>query len=96
LQIRIQPLAEQDVRETYAWYNSRRENLGSEFLESLEVCLDRIAQNPKSYQVVHKHVRRALLRRFPFCVYYVIADAEAVVIAVLHGRRDATQWRSRT
>jgi toxin ParE1/3/4 len=95
LQVRIQPLAEQDIREAYRWYDGRRENLGSEFLEALNVCLDRVAQHPKACQLVHKQVRRALLRRFPFCVYYLIAEAEVIVIAVLHGRRDAVQWRSR-
>jgi plasmid stabilization system protein ParE len=95
LKIRIQPLAEQDVREAYRWYTERAEGLGDKFLASLDACLARIAQNPASCQLVHGQVRRALLRKFPICVYYVLTDVEVVVIAVLHGRRDPARWRSR-
>jgi hypothetical protein len=51
--------------------------------------------NPVLFATVHRDVRRALLWRFPFAVFFT-SDADSVlVLAVLHVRRDPDVWRSR-
>jgi hypothetical protein len=45
--------------------------------------------------VVHRTIRRALLRRFPRCVFYIASDQEILVPACLHGHRDPTVWKGR-
>jgi plasmid stabilization system protein ParE len=94
-QLRIQPLAELDVIQAHAWYESQRTGLGDELLDFLDQCFESVLQNPLGYQPVYRETLRALLRRFPYCVYFMVSDIEVVVIAVLHARRSATVWRSR-
>lgn len=52
---------------------------------------------PASFPLVHRTVRRALLRRFPYAVFFVEqGDAEVVVLAVLHQASDPARWQTRT
>jgi hypothetical protein len=40
------------------------------------------------YPVVYDTVHRALLRRFPFAVFFVVEDSDVVVLAVSPQRSD--------
>jgi toxin ParE1/3/4 len=91
----FRPEAAAEVHEAFRWYETQRRGLGLEFLDRLEETLNRVRENPDQYPVVHRHVRRALVRRFPFGVFYIIEDQQIVVLSVFHGSRDPTQWRSR-
>jgi len=96
LPLRVLPAAIEDIRETKLWYDSNRVGLGDEFLLQLDYLLDAIEDRPMSFPVVAKSARRALMSRFPYCVYYSTGEGEVVVLAVVHGRRSPNVWRSRT
>ena len=76
------------------WYESRRLGLGTQFVEALEHTVARIAENPATSPKVHGAVRRAVLRRFPYAVYFRPVGDIVVVLAV-HGRQHPERWRSR-
>jgi plasmid stabilization system protein ParE len=96
VEVRLRPEAEQDLLETALWYEANEPGLGSRFLDQVQATLSDIANQPAAYTVVHASVRRALVKRFPFGVFYTIEDDGAVVIAVLHGSRHPRTWRQRT
>jgi toxin ParE1/3/4 len=54
-----------------------------------------MAENPYLYPVVHRDTRRALIRRFPFAIFYRIEPDALVIIAVMHGSRHPKRWRMR-
>jgi toxin ParE1/3/4 len=58
--------ARADIMEGYDWYEGQREELGEEFLESLNATLKKIKENPLQYQLQYKEQRAALLNRFPY------------------------------
>ena len=91
----IRPEAEADVVTARAWYERQREGLGSAFLLCVEEVLDHIDRTPGLYPVVYQEVRRAFTRRFPYAVYYRVADDDVVVLGILHTRRDPQEWQSR-
>jgi len=69
--------------------------LGAAFIGEIEHCLDRAAEAPRSFPQVHHGLRRAVARRFPYCVYFR-EDADGVfVFAVFHASRDLIVWRNR-
>ncbi|MDY6782876.1 MAG: type II toxin-antitoxin system RelE/ParE family toxin [Cyanobacteriota bacterium] len=90
----------QEVREelnsAYSWYESQAPGLGDEFLDCVEEGLGRIGQVPESYAIVYRDVRRAVIRRFPYAIYYRIVSSRVIITAIFHGRRDPQSWRSRT
>lgn len=53
-----------------------------------------VALSPLAYQIVEGEVRRALLRRFPFSVYYVVEGTDVIILAVLHFRQHPDVWNS--
>ena len=91
----VVPEAEQDIAETYIWYEGRRRGLGEEFLGAVDACLESIRRWPQSYAVVHESYRRALTRRFPYSVFYEISDETVTVYGVFHNARDPEKWRHR-
>jgi plasmid stabilization system protein ParE len=93
--VSLTPEAEADVEDAHVWYVERGLGLAEDFRRSLDECMARIAGHPESYPAVHRSIRRALLRRFPYCVFYVVEAERAVVIGCLHARRDPQAWRLR-
>lgn len=91
----IRPEAEADLRESYQWYEARGEGLGSSFLVSVEATLNSIQRYPQAYPKVYKNVRRSLIRRFPFGIFYIIRRKKIIVFAVFHGKRNPAAWKSR-
>ena len=64
-------------------------------LIAIDLVFARVREQPRRFPVVHREVRRGLLRRFPYGIYFVIDGDVAVVIAVLHMHRDPDVWRRR-
>jgi plasmid stabilization system protein ParE len=87
--------ADLDVEHAFEWYERQQSELGLEFLDELRGSYDRIADNPLKYQELRSGIRRALLRRFPYAVYFAIEDAVVVILAVLHVGRDPAEWQRR-
>lgn len=84
-----------ELNEAYDWYEARQPGLGDDFLECIDELLNQICRMPELYSVVHRDIRRAVLRRFPYAIYYRIVSSRIIVIAVFHGRRHPKDWRKR-
>jgi len=93
--VTIRPEAEAEIEEAYRWYEERSEGLGNDFLLCVEEMIAKIQRTPKMYPLVHKEIHRALIRRFPYGIFYLVDGDKIVVLAVFHGRRDPKQWKSR-
>lgn len=91
----IAPEAESDITEAYGWYESQRAGLGEEFLCCLDARIQSICRMPELYATVHETYRRALVRRFPYAVFYEFADDTMTVYCVFHTARDPKKWRKR-
>jgi plasmid stabilization system protein ParE len=88
-----EPPADVDVEAAFEWYENERQGLGLEFLDELRAAYNRIADSPLKYQELRGGIRRALLRRFPYAVYFAIEGDVVIVVAVLHASRDPAQWQ---
>lgn len=95
LPVVIRPEAEADLAEAFAWYEERRPGLGDRFLLSVDAALSGIQRYPESSPAVHRPIRRLLLRRFPYGVFYTVEESAIVVLAVFHCGRDPRRWRER-
>ena len=93
--IRFTPDADAELAEARQWYSHQRADLDIEFMERIDDALSRIIRNPPSYPIVYRTLRRAVVRRFPFAVFYDVTADEIHVIAVFHSRRDPEIWKSR-
>ncbi len=92
----VRPAAEADIVAAALWYKQRAPGLGADFLRAVDVALAEIARMPERFPAVHLHCRRALLRRFPYAVYFVPTAEVVNVIACMHASRDPRRWQERT
>jgi plasmid stabilization system protein ParE len=90
----VRPEAQTDIREAARWYEDREPGLGLRFLREIRTSLQYISDNPLMFPMIEEDVRRALLPKFPYSIYFVI-DPETTVIAVLHQHRRPEAWRLR-
>ena len=82
-----------DVDGIFDWYEDERPGLGQEFLEELRTAYARILTGPFRYQILSSDIRRVLLRRFPYAVFFAVEGNNIVVTRVLHTRRDPHEWQ---
>ncbi len=83
----IRGRAKADVRRAARWYERQREGLGREFVAEVDAALTRIEANPEQYQVRYREIRHAIVRRFPYGVFYRICGSQIIVSALVHLHR---------
>jgi len=88
--------AREEVIEAQDWYEREAPGLGRHFREAIDALIERMSANPRQFPVVFKDVRRALLRRFPHSLFFVMEGETLLVIACFHASRDPAQWQKRT
>ena len=93
--VNIQPEAQAEADRAAAWYESQRVDLGVEFILELDFAVERAAENPESYAVQYREVRRVLLLRFPYAVYFIYEKGVLEVFAIMHQHQDPSTWESR-
>lgn len=69
------------------WYQNKGANLAFRFSAEAEKTLLRIARNPYQFRLLDSEVRRALMTRFPYAIYFTLKGDNIIVIAVFHQRR---------
>lgn len=81
-----------EIGETQEWYELQSPGLGEEFIAAMELQLKRLEQAPLLYFEVIPNVRRALLPRFPYGLFYVVRGNLIHILAVLHDARNPSRW----
>jgi plasmid stabilization system protein ParE len=70
---------------------------GQSFLADVDAVFEALQVMPRRFPVIRHAVHRALLRHYPFAVFFRIRSkaARVVVLAVLPQRGDPAKWPSR-
>lgn len=87
--VRVLASAEAELGDAVAFYEARRERLGFEFLEAIDVALDRISAMPNAFPIWRegRNYRQLRLNRFPFVVFFRELESEIEIVAVAHMKR---------
>ena len=88
--------AVREAGEAFDWYESQSPGLGLEFAAALELQLRRLEQAPLLYTEILPGVRRTLLPRFPYGIFYAVRNDLVHVLAVIHHARDPRRWPAGT
>ena len=91
----VRPQAEAELLAARDWYDAQRAGLGRRFVDEVGEAMQAVAARPLSFPKVHGEIRRAILRRFPYGVFFRTTPAEVIILGVIHGRRHPRLWRSR-
>jgi plasmid stabilization system protein ParE len=91
----VRPEAEFDLLEAALWYEGERHGLGGQFIEAVRATFERVEGQPLLFPVVADPVRRALVFRFPYGVFFALDADAATVLAVMHLHRNPAEWKAR-
>ena len=91
-----QPAVE-DVVEAGAWYEAHGPGLGEKLIDEILKATQRAQDAPELFRIVHRdgEVRRVLINRFPYRVFFSVVGETLYVHAVLHGARHDRRWTER-
>ena len=88
--------ARDDLRQVRDYYEQQRESLGRRFVSAVVDAIDVITERPGSFPQVHADLRRAIVKRFPYGVFFRVVGDVVRVVAIIHLHRDPGAWRRRT
>jgi len=89
--LRFLPEVADDVVAGARWYEERSPGLGADFARMIYARCEEVCREPLACATFAGRYRRALLRRFPYSVYYVVEGDAIVVVGTFHcARRPAT------
>lgn len=93
--VQVRRAAELDVAEAQLWYEAQRSGLGAEFHSEVSQIIDRLGETALIYQVVYRDIRRAIVHRFPYLIWYRVLGEVVIVLACTHGRQDPSKTMAR-
>jgi len=88
----FRPRVKSDLNPAFDWYEKQQSGLGDEFLSSVQSTFTTIGRHPELFAVAHDEVRRAIISRFPFAVFFLVESDRVVVLRVLHTARNPDLW----
>jgi len=91
----VSPQAEKEAQKAAQWYERETSGLGVAFLEVVGRTLELLAERPLLFPVVYRDVRRALVKRFPYGIFFRLRPNQIRVIAIVHLARDPGVWQRR-
>lgn len=95
MRIEFHVAADREAEEVADYYDRELPGLGAEFYHELGTILDHLSLNPRMGVSYFGPYRRVLMQRFPFSVYYELADDRIRVVAVAHQHRMPGYWEDR-
>ncbi len=96
MRVDYHPAVEGELKEIRDYYEERSLGLGLAFVDDFERQVLRTATTPERWMVVTRDIRRCLMRRFPYIIYFRRVGAELIrITAVRHQRRHPQYGRDR-
>jgi plasmid stabilization system protein ParE len=87
--------AEEELQEAFLFYDARSKNVGKYFMSAIKSSLARIRSNPSAWPMVKPPVRRKIVPRFPYAVYFRNDRDRIVIVAFMHMHRRPGYWSDR-
>jgi plasmid stabilization system protein ParE len=89
------PEAHAELRESVAFYETRLEGLGLQFLSAVEQTAERISTHPEAGAPLAGEFRKRIVPGFPYNVIYRVWEDYIYLVAVAHHHRRPGYWRER-
>jgi plasmid stabilization system protein ParE len=87
--------AQAEFDEAFDYYEGHHPGLGVAFAERVQEVFDRLSANPLLHAIVFADIRKAMVARFPYSIFYRAEGTRVEVLDVFHSRRDPAIWQGR-
>jgi len=93
--VRFHELAAMELDEGASYYDTKTEGLGGRFLAEVRAAVLYIQEFPESSPVIEHEIRRKVLAKFPYDLFYVFESSAVTILSVAHESRRPGFWRTR-
>jgi len=83
MRVEYHPIIEHELREIINYYNKCSNGLGLEFLDEFERQILRIVSRPTQWMIIENDIRRSLMRRFPYMIYFRVVGSDVLRVTVV-------------
>lgn len=84
-----------DVAGAVDWLDSEQSGLGAELATSVLAAIRIVMEHPMGFAAIEGEIRRFVIRRFRFLVFYEVVGGDVLFLGVVHGSRDLSAWLQR-
>ena len=95
MRVRFLSVADQELLDAFEWHEHQQPGLGHALIDEVDRTIHRVAHYPASCTDMGDGLRRALVSRFPYGIWYAVEDEVLVVYAVAHLHRRPRYWATR-
>ena len=95
MQVIQHPEATAELTEAGRVYEQKVPTLGAQFLDAVDEAIAAISAAPERWRIIEDEVRRYLMPRFPYAIYYRLLPDHIRILAFKHHSRHPDYWRHR-
>ncbi len=96
MKIEYHPALGAELKDTRDYYDGQSPGLGRDFVDEFEGQVLAVAAMPERWMIVERDIRRVLMKRFPYVIYFRILDDDAIRITLVkHEKRHPAYGRQR-
>lgn len=92
MRVDYHPAVERELDLIRCYYEERSPGLGRDFIDEFERQIWRIAATPERWMVLAGDVRRCLMKRFPYVIYYRRVSPDQIRVTVVKHQRRHPQY----
>ncbi len=91
----VLPFAEKDIKETVSFFNDVSDTLDRDFIQAIDASFFEILHNPEAFPIAKYDIRKFVMAKFPFCIYFVDRNEALFILSVFHDKRNPKDWQRR-
>jgi toxin ParE1/3/4 len=88
-EIIVKPLARIDLDEAILWYENKLNGLGERFYQAFLTASEAIRKSPDAFIEISPDIRRIIIKKFPYKLFYTISENKVFIIGIIHAKRSA-------
>ena len=89
------PIAKLELDDAVEYYNLQVQGLGNRYKGEAKSTIKRIGIFPTAWMEVKPEIRRCIMHKFPYNIYYSIQDDTILILAIAHQHRKPDYWINR-
>ena len=87
--------AKSEIIDAYNWYESKQDELGERFINTLDDYFLRIKTNPENFPKILDNMQQVTIKEFPYIIIFEIEKNDAIVFAVFNTNQNPEKWHNR-
>ena len=91
----IPPEVFAEIEVSANFYRTQNPGLEILFLNEIEKALMKIQENPEMVPLIELNIRKFVVQKFPFTIFYEKYPQEILILAVGHHKRKPNYWENR-